>query len=303
MVPVVPPDPSGTPPEIALDLHDAQVVADLLNRAAAVLLGCRQRRGGLVCLPHQGVVVMTGDLHDHHLNLHRIVKLAALHESDQHHLILHEIIHGPYRVNGRDTSIRTLARVASLVLQYPSQVHLMLANHELAQFNGEGIIKHGANVVEAFDMGTEYVYGDLAPMIHQAVHRFVSSLPLAVLCPNGIFCSHSLPSPLHLDTFDTSVIQRVPTPADLTSGGHAYRMVWGRRHTDRVAQVLGQAWHVNLFVMGHQPASMGYDTQGQSMLILASDHEHGVVLPINLSETYDRAKLIDRLVPLASVGL
>ena len=146
---------------------------------------------------------MTGDLHDHGLNLQRIMKLAALEENPDHHLILHEVIHGPSRINGRDLSIRTLARVVALKLRYPNQVHFLMANHDLAQRNQEGILKGGANVIEAFDEGIDFIYDDQSPMIREALKQFLSSLPLAVRCPNGIFCSHSLPSPRHLDTFDT----------------------------------------------------------------------------------------------------
>ena len=97
------------------------------------------------------------------------------------------------------------------------------------------------------------------------------------------------------------MIHRTPTEADLASGGHAHSMVWGRRHTQDVADVLGKTWGVKLFVMGHQPATAGYQTEGQSILILASDHDHGMALPIDLATNYTRTELVDSLVPLASV--
>ena len=55
--------------------------------------------------------------------------------------------------------------------------------------------------------------------------------------------------------------------------------------------------------MGHQPAEMGYETQGRSMLVIASEHNHGMALPIDLSTRYELNDLIDKLVPLASVML
>src|SRR5690606_23630354 len=101
-----------------------------------------------------------------------------------------------------------------------------------------------------------------------------------------------------------SVLTRISTEADLESHGSAYLMVWGRHHTQKVAEELGAAWGVRLFVMGHQPAEMGYETQGESMLILASDHEHGVALPIDLTRQDDTIDtLIERLTPLAAVVL
>ena len=68
--------------------------------------------------------------------------------------------------------------------------------------------------------------------------------------------------------------------------------------------MLGEAWGVGLFVMGHQPAEMGYEPQGKTMLVLASDHDHGVALSIDLAcADYDQEKLIEQIVPLAAVVL
>jgi len=297
--------PSSSPqpaPEADLDLSDAQQVADIFNWAAA-WRPSNLRQGALISLPDSGRLVMTGDLHDHGVNLQRIIKFASLHENPNHHLILHEVIHGPNRVNGRDMSVRTLARIAAIKLKYPDQVHMLLANHDLAQCNGEGILKGGTNVVEAFDRGIEFIYDNQTRIVRNAMNRFLASLPLAVRCANGVFCSHSLPSPRQVDAFDPNVIHRELTAQDLAAGGHAHRMVWGRRHTQEVATVLGRLWNVSLFLMGHQPAPSGYHTEGDSMLVLASDHDHGMVLPINLAQTYSRDTIIERLIPLASVTL
>jgi hypothetical protein len=48
---------------------------------------------------------------------------------------------------------------------------------------------------------------------------------------------------------------------------------------------------------------MGYDIQGTSMLILASDHDHGMALPIDLAKKYDMDGLVGEMVPLAAVVL
>ena len=135
---------------------------------------------------------------------------------------------------------------------------------------------------------------------------FIHSFPMAVRCANGVMCCHSLPAPRKIETFDKSLLDRLPTDEDLTSqhgGGDAYLMVWGRHHTQKVADELAEAWGAEVFVLGHQPAEMGYETQGQTMLILASDHEHGVALPIDLSRRYTRDELVEEIVPLAAVVL
>lgn len=291
-----------------LNLRDPQVVIDVFHRAAQANLAAQGRQGAVIDLPDTGRLVMTGDLHDHALNFHRIVHLAQLDRSPHHRLILHEMIHGPARVNGRDLSIRLLALGAACKIRYPDQVYLMQSNHELAQFNGESILKDGVSQVDAFDAGIDFLYDDRADDVREAMNAMIRSLPLAVRCANGVMCCHSLPAPRKIDTFDKTVLDRVPTDADLSAadgGGHAYHMVWGRHHTQKVADELAEAWGIEggVFVMGHQPAEMGYETQGQTMLILASNHAHGVALPIDLGRRYTRDELVEEIVPLAAVVL
>lgn len=296
-------DHSRTIPGAGLDLQDAAVVAGVLDRAAEANLAEPTRRGSTAHLPAGLNLLMTGDLHDHGLNLQRILKLAALHRGPRHHVVLHEIIHGPNLVNGRDLSIRTLARVAHLKVRHPEQVHLLQANHELAQYGRRGISKEGVDVVAAFEDGVHFIYADDAEAVLAAMRRFIASLLLAVRCPNGVLCSHSVPSPRKLEQFDPSVIDRTPTDEDLAPQGSAYLMVWGRNHTPELADRLARAWDAKLFVMGHQPAEMGYQIETRSMLVLASDHSHGVALPIHTSRAYDLDRLIESMVPLASVAV
>jgi hypothetical protein len=286
-----------------LRVQDAAVAADLFTRAAQANLQSPLRKGNTVHLPDTGWLTMTGDLHDNGLNLQRIVRVAALDRPD-HHLILHEVIHGPYQVQGRDMSVRTLARVAALKLAYPDRVHILQSNHELAQYRGEGIVKDGISVVEAFDAGLDFIYGDDSLIVRAAMRSFLRSLPLAAKAPHEVFFAHSLPGARAMERFDPSVIDRELQEADLQPGGSAYNMVWGRSHNQQLAEDLADEWHTRLFVLGHQPAEFGYELEGDSILILASDHGHGMVLPIDLSKPdYAREDLVGQLVPLASVQL
>lgn len=288
-------------PGAAVDLTDPESVIEVFHQAAQANAHHPRRRGAVVELPAHGRLLMTGDLHDNALNFQKILKIAHLDKSPDNYLILHEIVHGEHQVNGRDLSIRLLARVAALKLAYPDQLLLMQANHELAQLGGEGILKGSISVVDAFDAGVEFLYSDRAEAVEEAMHEFIRSLLLAVRCENGIFCSHSLPSPRRIDNFDKTVLDRVPSEADLSVDGSAYLMVWGRNHTQKTVDELAQAWGAKVFVMGHQPAEMGFELEADSILILASDHEHGMALPIDLSKTYTRDELEEQLVPLASV--
>ncbi len=288
---------------VELDTRDSGAVIDVLVRAAEANLTQAGRRGSVLDLPGKGRLLISGDLHDNAQNFLRLVKLAQLDRSPDHHLILHELIHGPGLINGCDLSVRMLARVAALKLAYPKQVHIMQANHDLAQMLGEGILKEGINVVDAFEEGLAFLYDHRADDVRAAMNRFIRSYLLAVRCQNGVMCCHSLPSPRKLEHFDRTVLDRSPTEADLENPGSVYQLVWGRNHTQKVADVLGEAWGARQFVLGHQPAEMGYEVEGQTMLILASDHGHGVGLPIDLARQYDRDALIEQIVPLAAVSV
>lgn len=288
-------------PDSGMNLQDASVVVDLFARATEASLNCPLRKGATVHLPAEGELLMTGDLHDNGLNFQRIVRFAALHQRPGRHLILHELIHGQPRIMGRDMSIRMAARVAALKVAFPDQVHLLLANHELAQLAGEGIMKDGVSLIDAFEDGIDFIYADDADRVREAFGQFIRSMLLAVRCPKGIFCSHSLPSPQKLEYFDTQVIDRALTDQDFKSDGSAYAMVWGRNHSNALAQTLAERWGTRLFIMGHQPADMGYEVEGDNMLVLASDHTHGVILPIDLSRDYTLNDLVGEMVPLASI--
>jgi len=60
--------------------------------------------------------------------------------------------------------------------------------------------------------------------------------------------------------------------------------------------------HVGVFVLGHQPQQGGWSRAGDNLLILASDHNHGCLLHLDLSKTYTVAQLIECLIPLASIA-
>ncbi len=295
-------------PDFATRIDDAAFAVDVLHAAARAFADHPSREGSTVHLPEQGRLVMTGDLHDHGDNLSRIVKFAALDASPDHHLVLHEVIHPSERdergpADQPDLSIRTLVRVAALAARYPLQLHVLLSNHELAQARGEPILKGGTSVNKLFDAGVDAIYGSRGEDVRAAMREYVSSLLLAVKCPYGIMCTHSLPSPRRVEAFDPAVIERVPTEADLGRDGSAYDLVWGRRHTQAVADELGMAWDVDLFLMGHQPAEMGHYVEGDTMIVLASDHSHGVALPIDLTRPYRLFDLVQTIKPLNAVML
>lgn len=287
----------------SLAVSDPQVVIGLFRRAAEASRNCSLRKGATVHLPARGRLVASGDLHDHTDNFYRLIRLAGLTESPDHHLLVQEVVHGPNRVNGQDLSVRILARVAALKIQFPEQVHILLGNHELAQMSGDGILKDGVSVVDVFDDGLEFLYQDAAEDVNEAMADFISSMLLAVKLPNDIMLCHSLPAPRKMQSFDPEVINRDPTPTDYDTAGSAHDLVWGRHHTEEQTQKLAEIWGVKNFILGHQPADMGWDQQTENALVLNSDHGAAMSLPIELTEQYTMDDLINHLVPLAGVPL
>lgn len=290
-----------TLPGSDLDLSDGSAVAGVLHQAAKLNRADPLRKASSVHLPAEGRLVMTGDLHDNAQGLHRIVKHAKLDQKPTNRLILHEIIHGPSRVNGMDLSIRTLALACGVKCAYPEQVYMLLSNHELAQRRQEHVFKDSTSDVEAFNEGLDYLYGDDAKAVHVAFEDYTDSLLLAVRCENGVFCSHSLPAPRDIETFDKTVIDRDPTEADLAIDGSAHNMVWGRHQNMQLCRELMEAWDAKVFLVGHQPADMGWEELWDDVLILNSDHGHAVCLPINLKKTFTRDELSQLVVPLNAI--
>ncbi len=272
------------------------------NREAAC------RRGSIDLVRAPGRLIATGDLHDHPLHFKKLVEVAGLGGPDPAHLTLHELIHPPNLHNGVDYSYRVLARVASLKTEFPQHVHVLLGNHELSQIMGAGIVKDGVKVVEAFNLGLETVFGEDSIAVLDAVREFVLSMPLALRCecarPDGsrgidLLCAHSLPGLAMMQRFDPSVLSRDLAPEDYQPRtGAAHIMVWGRGYDAEQIEDLIERWGVNLFILGHEKAPEGVALIPPAAIVLNSDHDEGVYLPIDLSDPPTPAQALDRVVRL-----
>ncbi len=290
--------------DLPLDLRSASSVIDVFDRAADALRDSPVRMKSIVQLPARGRLLATGDLHDNPVHLQKIVALARLADSPDHHVVLHELIHGDRMINSMDFSHRVLARVAQLVLDHPHQVHPLLANHELAQMTGRSISKGAGDSVKMFNDALDFVFGEEAIEVGEAAGRFIAAMPLALRSESGVFCAHSLPAPAMMKMFDPGIVERDLTTDDyLPRTGSAHMMVWGRGQTPEQIELLAQRWHVKLFVLGHQHVETGIDCNGPMMLVLNSDHERAAVLPIDLSIPPPSAMdaMLDA-VPLAGVA-
>jgi hypothetical protein len=246
---------------------------------------------------------MTGDLHDHRHNFDKLLAGADLPHHPARHLILHELIHGDHvDSTGAEDSWRTLFRAAELKCDFSGQVHFLLANHDLAQIYGEGIMKAGLSVCEAFNAGVRRDFGQSADQVIVAITEFLLSLPLAARTTTGLFFSHSLPGDAQIAKFDYGVFDRPLTGADYKRRtGPAYQLIWGRNVSPAAVADFAEHVGAQLVVTGHQPQDSGYSANGEQHLIIASDHNQGVFLPLDLGESYDMAGLVDRLQRFAAI--
>lgn len=252
----------------------------------------------VVHLPEAGEVWMTGDLHDNRRNLDKLLRAADLGANPDRHLILHELIHGDhYDPSGAEDSWVTLYRAAELKCDFPGQVHFLLANHDLAQIHGEGIMKAGASVCEAFTAGLKRDFGrDGYHKVNVALIEFLLSLPLAVRSPSGLFFCHSLPTDAQVETFDFTIFDRPLTGPDYKRRtGPVYQLIWGRGVTPAGVDRFLSAVNAQTVVTGHQSQEMGFLANGDRHLILASEHNQGVFLPLDLSRPYTTDEMVDQL--------
>lgn len=283
------------------DQIDAANACRILHQAARLNYEDSNRAGSLLRFGTFGQLVMTGDLHGNLRNFEKLQRFCDLKRCPGRFVILHELIHQESAERGQpDTSIDLLLRAAEWKCEYPDNVYFLQSNHELAQYRGQEITKGGRSVLHDFDQGVALRYGAAAAEVLAAVREYIASLPLAARTASDIFLAHSLPDPLTIESFDLSVLDRIPTAADLSPGGAAYSLVWGRFHTPRVVEFLAQRLKAELFVVGHTPQEFGYATVGR-LIILASDHNHGVFLPIDLGRRYTVEQLTENIRKFAGV--
>jgi len=284
------------------NMSDPKAVCDILLRAAESMKNAKGRIGSTQHIPGTGKLLVTGDLHDNPFNYSKIVKLAKLDASVDHHVVLQELIHGDKLIGGVDMSFRMIVRIANLLITYPDQVHPILANHELSQLTRRGITKGNGNIVELFLDGVEWVFGTESDTVLEAIDEFFLAMPLAVKSASGLMCCHSLPNSPLMHVFDKTILDRKMTDADRNNvDGSATLMVWGRVHTEHQVQVLAKLWDVKLFCLGHAFVSNGIELLFPNVLLLNSDHEQGAVLPVDLGDIPDAETAMWSAIKLASL--
>jgi len=280
-----------------------QTIIDLLNKGIEAGNADKFRRGNVIHLPDNGSLILTGDIHGHLRNFERIVAFADLPNNPDKHIILHEIIHGgPEDSQGGCLSYKLLFEAIRYKLKFPDQVHMIMGNHDTAFINNSEVMKDGKEMNRAMRQAIEREFKQASDDVALAIRQFLFSQPLAIRCNNRIWISHSLPSDRAIDKFDPKILERQLKINDVVRPGSAYLLTWGRKHSQAILDKLAGMFDIDIFILGHQPQEKGWNQAGNNLIIIASNHNHGCLLSIDLAKSYNIEQLIDSIVPLASIS-
>ena len=279
-----------------------QRIVDLLNSAIEADRTNRFRTGNIIKPPSEAEIIVTGDIHGHRRNFEKTIAFANLQKFSNRHLILQEIIHGgPENSHGGCISYQLLFDAIRYKMRFPERVHIIMGNHDTSYINDSEVMKNGREMNRAMRSAIDMEFGADSERVKQTLKNYILSQPLAVKCANRIWISHSLPTKRFLDKFDKEIFDRPLEQADTTKPGSVYLLTWGRRHSQALLDEMSEKLDVDIFVLGHQPQDQGFSIAGRNLIILSSEHNHGCLLPIDLSKSYTIEALADAIVPLASV--
>ena len=280
----------------------SQTILDLLKEGVEANISDSFRQGNLVSLPADVQLVITGDLHGHQRNFERIISFADLANNPARHVILQEIIHGgPADSDGGCLSYKLLFDAVKYKLDFPDRVHIVMGNHDTSFINNRKIIKDGREMNRAMRLAIRREFENGSDEILLGIKELLLSQPLAVRCDNRIWISHSLPADRYFDKFDSQVFDRPLQADDIIKPGSAYLLTWGRNMSQLLLDKLAKLFDVDIFILGHQPQNKGWGQVGKNLLIIACDHNHGCLLPVDLAKSYNITELVDSIVPLASI--
>lgn len=263
----------------------------------------RFRDGNLIRLPRYGDLIITGDIHGHRRNFERIVSYCDLDNNPDRHVVLQEIIHGGSEDSqGGCLSYKLLFDAIEYKLSFPNRVHFIMGNHDTAFINNAKVMKNGKEMNIAMRSALDREFSRASEKVKLAIKQFLFSQPLAIRCANRIFVAHSLPADRYIDKFEHSILERQLKINDVVRPGSAYLLTWGRKHSQKLLDKMAKTLDADIFVLGHQRQEEGCCLAGANLMIIASDHDHGCILPIDLAKSYTVGQLMDLIIPLAAIA-
>jgi len=230
------------------------------------------------------------------------VAFADLAQHPTRHVLFQEIIHGGPQDSAHGClSYKVLFDTMRLKIEFPKQVHFVMGNHDTTCVTDAEVMKDGREMNRCMHEAMQREYTDSWPQIKEAMNQFLLSQPLALRTANRIWMSHSLPADRLMKDFDLSIFKKKIELQDCVKPGSAYILTWGRRMSQALLDRLANMLNVDLFLLGHQPQVTGWGQAGDNLLIIASDHNHGCLVHLDLEKAYTLKDLIRSVVPLSSI--
>lgn len=253
-------------------MPDPKRIAAILQRATHFTRETRGRTGHLIALDGATDVFAVGDLHGHLGHFQEILRRAELARHPHRHLVVQEVIHGPFHYpDGGDKSHQLLDLVAALKCEFPHRVHFLPGNHEYAQVDGRPIGRNGGDMNSTFRAGVDSAYGAQADNVFECYQAFIRASPLGLRTANRVFLSHSLPPADKQRTWSSAVLLSDAIPSKETEpGGAVYHLLWGRDLSSEAAHGFLRAVDADLLITGHIPCEDGFLAPNDVQLVLDS---------------------------------
>jgi Calcineurin-like phosphoesterase len=252
-------------------MPDPSKILTTIRRAADLMRATPGRSGGIITLAEAAEVMVVGDLHGNISAFKQVLAISALDRHPGRHLVLQELIHGPFTYgDGKgDRSHQLLDVFTALKCQYAARVHHILGNHELSELTGRSIGKDGEGLNVKFRRGVDTAYGATAGEIYEAYKALFQAFPLAVRTANRVYVCHTIPDERDLGELDIELLKADSWPEEaMKRRGTIYALTWGRdtspETADRFAEMVDADW----FVTGHQPCDLGFRQANHRQIII-----------------------------------
>ncbi|MCI0380684.1 MAG: metallophosphoesterase [Gemmataceae bacterium] len=251
-------------------MPDPQKLVATIHKAAAAFRATPGRSGHVVRLREGVEVLVAGDLHGSVENFRQLLRRADLAQNPRRHLVLQEVVHGPFCYpGGGDKSHQLVDLLAALKCQFPERVHFLLGNHELAQWQNQRIGKGDADLNVLFRTGIDEAYPGWGEKIYAAYLALFAAADLAIYTTNRVLLTHSVPSANHLMHFDVTVLAKDDLEAaELTLVGSVHALVWGRDTSQANVEAFLEKMDADLLLTGHIPCEEGYTVPNDRQIIL-----------------------------------
>lgn len=279
-----------------LSADDALAV---IRRATEARGDDRRVRGRAVFLEGKGDLYLTGDLHGNVENLRRFAEAAALERHPERILVIQEIVHSRIiTADQRDLSFVAILEALKLQAAFPGRVYYMLGNHDLAFGCDRELVKGGKFLNRFLYKGLAYMYQARHEEVATAYKKFIQDMPAAIVCPNGVFLSHSTPKRPFIESISIEYLSRTSAQLPLAKCTAIKAMTEGRDFAEATIDEFTKKMGAELVVCGHTPTPKGYRRANSRQLIIDSQHENGKYLSFDLGRRYTVDDLVAQVKPL-----